>query len=211
MSDGAHASPSGAPGPVRQVVARLDELTDRDDLELEDIVAAFGEAAFVPVLMVLALIVVSPLSGIPLLPTVFGTVIGLVSLEMLLGRRRLWLPRVLMRRRISGRRLHAALLRLDRLADWLDRTARTRLRLLVSPPLDTVTKAACAICGFAMPFLELVPFSSSLLGTSVVLFSTGLLTRDGLFAVAAWGVMAIAAMVPLAIYGGLIRAAVAAG
>lgn len=202
---------AGRPRPVRDVVSRLDALSDRDALELEDIVAAFGETAFVPVLMVLALVVVSPLSGIPLLPTAFGLAIGLVSLQMVVGRHTLWLPRVLMRRRISGAQLRGALQRTARLSDWLDRAARDRLRLLVSPPLDTVQKGACMVCGLAMPLLELVPFSSSLLAVSVVLFSTGLLTRDGLFAVAAWGVMAIAAMVPLTVYGGLIRAAVAAG
>mgnify|MGYP006285783881 FL=1 len=202
---------AGLRGPVHDVVSRLDALTERESLLLEDITEAFGETAFVPVLMVLALVVVSPLSGIPLLPTVFGLAIGLVASQMVVGRRTLWLPRMLMRRRISGAQLHGALRRTARLSDWLDRAARDRLRLLVSPPLDTVQKAACMVCGLAMPLLELVPFSSSLLAVSVVLFSTGLLTRDGLFAVAAWGVMGIAALVPLAVYGGVIRAAVAAG
>jgi hypothetical protein len=57
-----------------------------------------------------------------------------------------------------------------------------------------------------MPFLELVPFSSSILGVAVVLFATALLTRDGLFAVGATAIMGLAALVPLALYGNLIRA-----
>lgn len=197
-------------GPVHQVIDRLDALTQHEELELEDILDAFGATAFVPVLMVLALIVVSPLSGIPFLPTFFGLTIGLVSAQMLFGRPRIWLPGFLMRRRLSGARLHGALGRLRRFAGWLDRTARNRLRLLVSPPLDLLPKTACMVCGLAMPFLELVPFSSSILGAAVILFSTGLLTRDGLFALIAYGMMGLAALVPFAVYGGVIRAAAAA-
>lgn len=203
------ASEGGAEGPVQAAIRRLDALTERDPLELEHILDAFGETAFLPVLIVLALIVVSPLSGIPLLPTAFGTMIALVALQMLLGKPRIWLPAMLRRRRISGARLHVALGGLRRLADWLDGTARDRLRLLVRPPLDALPKGACVIAGAAMPFLELVPFSSSILGIAVALFATALLTRDGLFALLAACVMGLAALVPFAVYGNLLRAALA--
>jgi hypothetical protein len=43
----------------------------------------------------------------------------------------------------------------------------------------------------------------------VILFGTGLLTRDGLFALIGAGLIALAALVPLTIYGGLLRAAFA--
>lgn len=201
---------TSAPGPVQQVINRLDALTDHENLEVGDILDAFGATAFVPVLMVLALIVVSPLSGIPFLPTFFGLMIAMVSTQMLLNWPRIWLPGVLRRRTLSGARLHGALNWLRGLADWLDRTARRRFRLLVSTPLDALVKASCILCGLSMPFLELVPFSSSILGAAVIAFCTGLLTRDGLFALLGWGLMTIAAMVPLAVYGGLIRAAAAA-
>jgi hypothetical protein len=191
---------------VRDVIARLDALTERESLALSDILDAFGATAFLPVLIVLALVVVSPLSGIPFLPTVFGTIIALVSLQMLLGRAAIWLPPMLARRRLSPRRLRAALARLRRLADRVDASARDRLRRLVTPPLDIAPKAACIPCGGAMPFLELVPFSSSILGLAILCFATGLLTRDGLFALAGFAAMAVAAAIPLALYGGMLRA-----
>lgn len=198
-----------AQGRVQEVVARLDSLSDRDRVELSEIVRAFGETAFIPVLMVLGLVVLSPLSGIPLLPTIFGSMIALIALQLLVGRKRIWLPGVLMRRKVSGRALHRGLGRLKGFSDWLDRTARDRLTALVSPPLDAVVKLACILSGAAMPFLELVPFSSSILGAAVILFGTGLLTRDGLFALIGAGLIALAALVPLTIYGGLLRAAFA--
>ena len=214
-------APGPAPGPfapapaperdaqgdgVRAVLTRLEALTARDVLTIDDILEAFGETAFLPVLMVLALVVVSPLSGVPFLPTTLGTIIALVSLQMLVGRPGIWLPRVLARRRLAPHRLNAALRRLHRVADRVDASARDRLPRLVSPPLDTLPKAACIPCGGAMPFLEIVPFSSSILGVAILLFATALLTRDGLFALAGFVTMAVAASIPLALYGGMLRA-----
>ena len=55
------------------------------------------------------------------------------------------------------------------------------MRVLVWPPILWVAQALCLICGLMMPFLELVPFTSSILGTVVLLLSFGMLARDGLF------------------------------
>jgi hypothetical protein len=191
---------------VTAAVLRLETLEGREPLLVEHVLEALGETAFLPVLIVLALIVVSPLSGIPLLPTTMGSIVALVALQMLAGRPRIWLPTVVRRRRLSAARLGAAMPRLRRLADRLDAAARDRMRLLVSPPFDALPKAACAVSGAAMPFLELVPFSSSILGVAIALFATSLLTRDGLFAVAATAAMGLAALVPLTLYGNALRA-----
>jgi hypothetical protein len=45
--------------------------------------------------------------------------------------------------------------------------------------------------------LEIVPFSSSILGAAVLCFSVSLLTRDGLFVVFGMAIMAAVALLPL--------------
>lgn len=189
---------------VTAVLRRLDALTARPTVRVGDILDAFGPSAFLPAMMVPALIVLSPLSGIPLLPTVFGTMIALTAIQALVGRQGLWLPAALRGRRLSGPRLHGALVRLVRVAGWLDDHARDRLRPLVRPPLDAVPKALCAVSGGAMPFLELVPFSSSILAAAVLFFTTALLVEDGLYVVGGAILVAGAAMVPLLVYGGVL-------
>jgi hypothetical protein len=47
-----------------------------------------------------------------------------------------------------------------------------------------------------MPVLELVPFSSSILGMAVLSCSVALIARDGLFVVIGAGFMALAVAVP---------------
>ena len=187
--------------PVRNVVQRLGALSDRKTITLGELVEAFGSASFVPALMVPALLVVSPLSGIPVFSSVCGLTIALIALQMVLSRRFLWLPGWIRRRRLKGGQLGSAVRRLTKLADWLDRHSRARLRVLVEMPGGLVPRIAAALCGAAMPFLELVPFSSSILGTAVLLFSVSFLARDGLYVLAGLIVMAIATTVPVLVWG----------
>jgi len=167
---------------VGGIVDRLEEVSQRDSLHVSDLVTAFGDRSFLPVLMVPALLVVSPLSGIPLFSSACGTAIAFISAQMVVGRTHLWLPDILMRQALDGRRARSAVGKLHGAANWLDRHARDRLRPLMHWSGRKVLQVVCLLCGMSMPFLEFVPFSSSIVGGAVVLFSTALLLRDGLLA-----------------------------
>lgn len=182
--------------PVRDVVTRLEEIAAAERLTLRELLEAFGPASFVPALMVPALLVVSPLSGIPFFSSLCGMIIALIALQMVLAREHLWLPEILMRRRIRGARLRRAMSRIHRVAGWIDGNSRDRLRLLAIPPGVKLPQLLAMLCGLAMPFLELVPFSSSILGTAVLLFAVSFLSRDGLYVIAGACAMGIAALVP---------------
>jgi hypothetical protein len=179
------------------VIERVMALSDAPTVSVRDLVTGFGEASFLPFLLVPALIVVSPLSGIPLLSTTCGTIIALIALQMLLPRRtHLWLPDVVMRQQIATQRLVAGLRRLEKPARWIDSRSHQRLQILVRPPMSVVAQGMCFLCGAMMPFLELVPFSSSILASAVVLFGVGFLARDGLFTLVAIGVAMLGASIP---------------
>jgi len=179
------------------IIERVMALSDAPTVSVRDLVTGFGEASFLPFLLVPALIVVSPLSGIPLLSTTCGTIIALIALQMLMPRHtHLWLPDVVMRQRIATPRLVAGLRRIVKPARWIDARAHQRLQILVRPPLSIVAQGMCFLCGAMMPFLELVPFSSSILASAVVLFGVGFLARDGLFTLVAMGIAMLGASIP---------------
>ncbi|MGC9417973.1 MAG: exopolysaccharide biosynthesis protein, partial [Rhodovulum sp.] len=130
-----------------------------------------------------------------------GLTIALFAAQMLLRRRHAWAPRWIARRRVSSDRVRRAVAWLRGPARRLEWAARPRLGLLVGPPVVPLLQAACLLAGLAVPFLELVPFSSSLLGLSVVMLSVAMLTRDGLLALAGLAPFAgaaaiVAALVP---------------
>ena len=179
------------------IIERVMALSDTPTVSVRDIVAGFGEASFLPFLMVPALIVVSPLSGIPLLSTICGTCIALISVQMLIPRHRhLWLPAAIMRQRIGTVRLVTGLRRIEGPARWIDARSHRRLQVLVRPPVSILAQMMCVLCGAAMPFLELVPFSSSILASAVVLFGVGFLARDGVFTLAGMAIAMLGASIP---------------
>lgn len=194
------------PGPVTigDIVARLERLSGRASVTLGDILASFGQASFVPALMLPALLVFSPLSGIPLFSSICGLTIAAVSAQMLLRRRHIWLPRMLRDRAVSGPRLRQALGTMARAGRWIDRNTGERLHLLTAQPMASLFTLVCFCAGLAMPFLELVPFSSSILGLAVLLIAAAFLTRDGLFALAGLAIFAVAPTIPLVLWMGLV-------
>ena len=187
--------------PVQSILTRLRDKADQPKVTTEELVTAFGTASFVPALMIPAILVVSPLSGIPLFSSFMGVTIALIAVQLVFGRETLWLPGWLMNRTVAGEKLGKAVDRIGGVAKWIDAHTRQRLRWLRSPPVTLLAEIACVICGAAMPFLEIVPFSSSILGAAVCSFAIGLLARDGLFILAGLAFMAVASVVPFFVWG----------
>lgn len=163
------------------IVDRIIETAHQEDVTVDDIVHAFGRASFAPVLLIPAIAVVSPLSGIPLFSSFMGLLIFLISVQMLLRREQLWLPGWLLRRRTNSARVRTVFLKLRPMCVWLDAHTYSRLVAFVHRPLIFIPQTLCVISGLVMPFLEFVPFSASFVGAAVTLLAFGMLARDGLF------------------------------
>lgn len=187
--------------PVRDVVDRLEACAQADAVALGDLVKAFGTASFVSTMMVPALLVVSPLSGIPLFSSVCGITIAFIAGQMLFNRTHLYLPGAITRRTLPGDKLRAGLMKMRKVADFLDRhTRKGRLRPLVGNGGRILPQLLCVIAGVLMPLLEFVPFSSSILGMAVLAFSIALLTRDGAFVLVGLAIMGGAAAIPVVLF-----------
>jgi hypothetical protein len=179
-----------SPSSLSEVLERVESVIDAEDLTFGDLITAVGRASFVPVLIVPALAVVSPLSGIPLFSSLCGMLIAIVSFQMLIRRDHLWLPRWITSRSIAAGRVQSAMKYLQPAANWLDARTRRRLAALVRPPFVSILQLCCLLCGAVMPLLEIVPFTSTILGAAVTLFALAMLVKDGLLAVLAFGAIA---------------------
>ncbi len=178
--------------PLAAIADKLRQITEQEVVSVDDIVTTLGPGSSLPLVLVTSLIVVSPASGIPGLPTVVGLLIALVSAERMLNFEDIYLPGALRRRYVKGKTLRSGLDRMQPVIDWFDRNTRNRLGFLFHRPLIYLPLALSMVSGLAMPFLEVIPFSSSIVATGVFLLTMSLLTRDGLFF--------LLAMIP---YGGL--------
>jgi hypothetical protein len=89
--------PTGAP--AKDMSALLEAMRPEDGAEhvtLGAILSRVGAQSFPAVLLLIGLLMVSPLSSVPLLPALLAVVILLTAGQAILGRRSLWLPRSLL-------------------------------------------------------------------------------------------------------------------
>ncbi len=150
--------------------------------EIMDTVGHHGHFTFV---FIPALLVTTPLSGVPGFSTLMGFLIAIASGQILVRRSSIWLPDWLRQRKIRQVRLHRALTYLDRATVLISRVTKQRLEALVGRLARRVIAALCLVCGAAMPLLEFIPFTSSIIGAFISLLSAGVIMRDGLAVIVA--------------------------
>lgn len=177
------------PETLGELLARMAEAGDEDrPVTLEEIIEAVGRRSFGPLLLLAGLVVFSPLSGIPGLPTVMALFVLLISAQLICRRRYFWLPRWLLNRRVSRKRFKQAVLFLRRPAVRVDRLLRPRLHFAVRHIGFAVILTLSVALALAMPMLEFLPFTSSVAGAMISLLGLALITHDGLLALLAMGV-----------------------
>lgn len=168
--------------PVQDILERMRGAITHPSVTVETLVRAMDPAVQPVLLLLPALILVTPLSGIPGLSSLGGLTIALVAFQILLGRPTIWFPACVLRRHLSTDRLLRALDRLDRPARFIDRRSVARANWFFAFPGRQMALISCIACGLAMPVLELVPFSATTLALVVTILATALLMRDGLLA-----------------------------
>jgi hypothetical protein len=162
---------------VQAVLEDVEKAGGQEEVTVAQIVGEIGSGAFGPLLLVPALILVSPASGIPGMPTIGSLVISLVAVQMLLGREEVWLPAFVRRRSIARSRMERVLSFLRKPAGVIDRFTRERLVFLTRPPFIVLPALFSSLMVVMAPAFETVPFS--------VLFALAMLARDGLMALLA--------------------------
>jgi hypothetical protein len=170
-----------------------------DRVTVSDIVEAIGDDAFGPLLLVPALIIVSPASAVPGLSSAGGLIMVMISAQMVFGRQSLWLPAFLTSRSIARDKLAKAVSFLRRPARLIDRVTRKRLSFLTAGPLRRLPPLICMLAALMIPFFELVPMSSSIISGAIVLFALAILTRDGLLLLLGLGVLSLLGFLVLSV------------
>ena len=153
---------------------------EQDQVSVHDIRQALGERSFGPFLAIPALIEITPIGGIPGLPTLIALGIALVAAQILFGRDHLWLPDVLERRTLDGDRVRKGMEWLKRPAGWIDRVLRPRLDWLTGKAGLRLVALLCILLCATVPPLELLPFASSIPMGAIASMGLGLMVRDGL-------------------------------
>jgi hypothetical protein len=136
--------------------------------------------------------------AVPGLSTPFGIAICLIGACLAMGREP-WLPRFILRRRLSTARLAQLLSGAIRVARQLEKFVRPRLAFLhAGPGMLRLIGVGVVVASLGLMLPLPIPFSNSIPAWAVVLLAIGMMENDGLCvllghltAIAAWAFIAL--------------------
>ncbi|GGI89618.1 exopolysaccharide biosynthesis protein [Halopseudomonas pertucinogena] len=172
---------------LEQLLDRLDEAREgQDSVSFGRLMETIGKRSFGPLLLLIGVILVSPLSGIPGMPSTMGVAVFLLSCQMLLRRRHIWLPGWILRRSISEQKLAKVTGFMRKPARFIDRLINQRLSFMVDGPAGWPLALVCLLLAVTLPLLEPVPFAASSAGAALTCIGLAMIAHDGLLATIAY-------------------------
>lgn len=179
-------------GPLAPIIKEVEKHAEAGEPVTIDVIKqATGTRAAGPMLLVPALIAMSPLTVIPGVPSLIGLNTVLVAGQLALGRKQIWLPKWLRHRKLKASHGQRLLKFLKPVGKVADRVAKPRLRFLTSWPMRRLGAAVCVLIGLVMPVTEVIPFSSTWVGATIATYALAITARDGML-VLAWAGLIIA-------------------
>jgi len=185
---------------LTSVLSAIRRAAREDSLSVGDVLSEIGDRSFATALLVPALILVSPVSGIPGTPTIGALIVILIVAQWIVGRDHLWLPGFIMRRRVGSDRMRRALAWFDRPAAFIDRNTYSRLTVLTSGPLSVVPLLTVLAIAATWPLLEFLPFVTTIGAFAVSLFAFGLMTKDGAYVLLGYAFVGGLAMIAAGVF-----------
>lgn len=187
---------------LHQVMERVQSAGEGDEVSVQDMLDAVGARSFGSVLLVPAMIILSPVSGIPTVPTIGATIICLIALQLLCGRRSIWLPRWLLKLNLRRTTLDRVARFISPLARGVDKLLKPRLSFFVRRPFTQVIALLCILSAATMPVLEPLPFMASTAAAVICVYALALVARDGLLALIALMLTGVLAALGVTSLGG---------
>jgi hypothetical protein len=151
-----------------------------------------------PLLFILTLPVLLPLP--PGFSMVLALPLLLVAPQIVIGRRDIWLPKMLERRTIKREPLIKLIERILPPLKRVEKVVRPRLGFLTGRIGAAVVGVACTV--IAVVLVLPIPFANLVPALALSAFSIGLTRRDGLLVLAGYGLIAVAVgVVVLGVHG----------
>jgi len=185
-------------GQLGSIVEKVEQRADAGEpVSLELIQELAGGRAAGPMLLLPALLAMSPLTVIPGVPTLVGLNTVLVAGQVALGRRQIWLPGWLKRLELKSKHAERLVQFLKPITEVADEVVKPRATFITAWPLRRLGAAVCVLVGLCMPVMEVVPFTSTWAGVVIGGYALAITARDGFLALAWAGLVAAIATVLL--------------
>lgn len=169
------------PHSATAIVDDLSALVQDDRIvRLGQIVDAFGSRGFGPLIFVPAVVELTPVGGIPGLPSLLALFISLIAVQILMGRAGFWLPSAIRDRDVDEHKVRQTVSYVKPVARRMDRWFGRRLRpFTIGVGRQLAAVVVITLC-LTVPALELIPFASSAPMLAIAVIGLALTAEDGL-------------------------------
>lgn len=186
--------------PVENLTGLLDRLCelfgDGDgpdrSVSVRDVLEAVGSRAYGPLILVVGLFAVSPLSYIPGATWASSAVAALIAGQLTIGWKTPWLPKRALSATFSTQGLVKSVRLIRPWAVRIDRVVKPRLAFLAAPPFANVFAGLCVLAALTCFPLGFIPFAPTAPTYGIALIGLGLTTKDGFVLLASAAPVAIA-------------------
>ncbi|MEJ7932460.1 exopolysaccharide biosynthesis protein [Ramlibacter sp. AN1015] len=175
---------------LSDVLDQLESSAHDDSVTVEEVVEKLGHKSFAALMLIFSLISTSPASAIPGITATVALIVFILVVQMIFGRKCVWLPQFITRRRMSTKKLCKGIGWLRKPVQFVERFLKARLTFLLHRPWLYLPLILILALTLFMPFMEVVPTSGSLASAVIAFFAAGLLTRDGVLVVISFLVLA---------------------
>jgi hypothetical protein len=161
---------------LKNIMASSEE---KDQVSVGEFIHALGDRSFCLAILVFSLPNSLPVPGIPGFSTITGLPITFIAMQMVLGRKSLWLPKKIAAKKFSSRALAKMLSKAIPAVERLEKLLKPRWLPLTSPIGER-------LLGLLMVVLSLIialpiPGGNFLPGLAMSLIALAMLERDGVF------------------------------
>lgn len=165
--------------PLEGILDLAREAAGGGQVDMKDLVQAFGDRAFGPVMILCSLFLMTPIGIIPGLPAAFGLIVIIFALQLLFRRKYPWMPEILRKVEISDAALEKTQRKVSPLLRKIDSVIRPRLPWVTSGPMQVLTALLAIILSITLVPLGVVPFGVVAPAFIIGLLGLGITARDG--------------------------------
>jgi hypothetical protein len=181
-------------GPFQQTLENFQKDIKGEKVSVEQMLQLLNNRGFGALLLLPCLIELFPTGIIPGVPSICATIIILLTVQILFGKRYPWMPPQIRNKKFDHKKINEGLDKAFPYIHWIDRKSRERFAIFSSTQGERLAALAIITLALTIYPLELIPFASSIPSFVIALFAIGFLTKDGIILSVAW-ILAAAAII----------------
>lgn len=156
----------------------IERMEAKNSISLKEIMGTLGERVFGLSILLFCIPNCLPIPNVAAMSALTGIPIGILGLQMIVGKAHPWLPAALGDKRFSGRRFGEMLERAIPAIRKVEVLLYPRLQVMTTESMQRLLGVAFVVLATVMSLP--IPFGNMLPGWAMALMAIGLIERDGL-------------------------------